>query len=290
MDIGRILAITVGASDLDIMEQTYAKYLGYRSVKSGFISHDEAHNWGAEKLIDAPYIIMQPEKSDDFSFRFILQPKQSNYIPFTTYGWNAAEVIVEDVDALEEIIQESSFEIIGSPADLSFTSDISAMQVIGPAQEILYLTQFKRKIKEFDSPTPRCSVDQTFIVILAGKSIDSMQEYYAREFNLRKSPIMESRIRSISKAFNLPEETKYNAAAIAIKDQCLIELDEMPKEASKRSTMKGYLSPGISIVSFKLYDKKKIFNGYNTQLPNLEQSQCLIKRGLGNELIELISD
>ena len=64
----------------------------------------------------------------------------------------------------------------------------------------------------------------------------------------------------------------------------------MPKEASKRSTMKGYLSPGISIVSFKLYDKKKIFNGYNTQLPNLEQSQCLIKRGLGNELIELISD
>lgn len=288
MDIGRISAITIGASDLDIMEQTYSKYLGYRSIKTGFITHNEAHNWGAEKLVDAPYLIMQPEKSDDFSFRFVLQPNQSNYIPFKSYGWNAAEVIVENVDELEEIIQESPFEIIGPPADLSFTSDIRAMQIIGPAQEILYLTQFKRKIEAFDSPTPRCSVDQTFIVILAGKSIDSMQYYYSNLFNLEKAPIMESRIRSISKAFNLPESTKYNAAAIAIRDQCLIELDEMPKEASERSVSQGYLSPGISIVSFKLYDRNKMINGYESHLPNLEQSKCVIERGLNNELIELI--
>ena len=149
-------------------------------------------------------------------------------------------------------------------------------------RKILYLTQFKRKIKEFDSPTPRCSVDQTFIVILAGKSIDSMQEYYAREFNLRKSPIMESRIRSISKAFNLPEETKYNAAAIAIKDQCLIELDEMPKEASERSVSQGYLSPGISIVYLKLYDRTEMINGYESYLPNLDQSKYAFERALNN--------
>ena len=288
MDIGRILAITIGASDLDIMEQAYSKYLGYRSVKTGFINQDEAHKWGAEKLVDAPYIIMQPEKSDDFSFRFVLQPNQTDYIPFKSYGWNAAEVIVENVDELEEIIQESPFEIIGPPADLSFTSDIRAMQVIGPAQEILYLTQFKRKIEEFDSPTPRCSVDQTFIVILAGKSLEDMQDYYSSSFHLNKAPIMESRIRSISKAFNLPEDTKYNAAAIEIRDQCLIELDEMPKEATERPISQGYLSPGISIVSFKLYDSDKAISGYESQLPNLEQSICLIEKGLNNELIELI--
>ena len=288
MDIGRISAITIGASDLDIMEQTYSKHLGYRSVKTGFINQDEAHNWGAEKLFDAPYIIMQPEKSNDFSFRFVLQPNHTDYIPFKSYGWNAAEVIVENVDELEEIIQESPFEIIGPPADLSFTNDIRAMQVIGPAQEILYLTQFKRKIKEFDSPTPRCSVDQTFIVILAGKSLEDMQDYYSSSFHLNKAPIMESRIRSISKAFNLPEDTKYNAAAVEIRDQCLIELDEMPNEATERPILQGYLSPGISIVSFKLYDPDKVISGYESHLPNLEKSKCVIEQGLNSELIELI--
>ena len=58
-------------------------------------------------------------------------------------GWNAAELIVEDVDGLAVQLENSPFKIIGSPADLSFTKNIRAMQVMGPANEILYLTQFK---------------------------------------------------------------------------------------------------------------------------------------------------
>ena len=229
-----IIMVTMLVTNLSTTEQAYDDYLGYDTVVKGNVNENLASIWDAENMINHPYIIMQPEKSNDFSFRFVLQPNHTDYIPFKSYGWNAAEVIVENVDELEEIIQESPFEIIGPPADLSFTNDIRAMQVIGPAQEILYLTQFKRKIKEFDSPTPRCSVDQTFIVILAGKSLEDMQDYYSSSFHLNKAPIMESRIRSISKAFNLPEDTKYNAAAIEIRDQCLIELDEMPNEATER--------------------------------------------------------
>ena len=41
---------------------------------------------------------------------------------------------------------------------------------------------------------------------------------------------MQSRIRAISKVFDLPEDTKYKSAALAIRDQSLIELDEMPSK------------------------------------------------------------
>ena len=232
---------------------------------------------------------MQPEKSDDFSFRFIHQPDQSNYIAFKSVGWNAAELIVEDVDGLAVQLENSPFKIIGSPADLSFTKDIRAMQVMGPANEILYLTQFKNKVPEFDSPKPRCAVDQTFIVVLAGKSLDEMQGYFHANFKLPKATVIESRIRSISRVFNFPADTKYKAAALALKDQSMIELDELPKEGINRLSLDGYLPAGIAMVSFLYYESSDQFkNTYSSKLPNHLLRQCSVKRGITNELIELI--
>ena len=48
---------------------------------------------------------------------------------------------VDDVDALAAELASSPFRIIGGPADLSFSDQIRAMQVVGPAREVLYLTQ-----------------------------------------------------------------------------------------------------------------------------------------------------
>ena len=207
MNLGKIAAVTISTSDLNKMVEVYQEFLRYRVTKSGQITAKESSAWGAENLTNADYVVMQPEKSDDFSFRFIHQPDQSNYIAFKSVGWNAAELIVEDVDGLAVQLENSPFKIIGSPADLSFTKDIRAMQVMGPANEILYLTQFKNKVPEFDSPKPRCAVDQTFIVVLAGKSLDEMQGYFHANFKLPKATVIESRIRSISRVFNFPEDT-----------------------------------------------------------------------------------
>ena len=289
MNLGKIAAVTISTSDLNKMVEVYQEFLRYRVTKSGQITAKESSAWGAENLTNADYVVMQPEKSDDFSFRFIHQPDQSNYIAFKSVGWNAAELIVEDVDGLAVQLENSPFKIIGSPADLSFTKDIRAMQVMGPANEILYLTQFKNKVPEFDSPKPRCSVDQTFIVVLAGKSLDEMQGYFHANFKLPKATVIESRIRSISRVFNFPADTKYKAAALALRDQSMIELDELPKEGNNRFSLDGYLPAGISMVSFLYYESSDQFkNTYSSKLPNHLLRQCSVKRGITNELIELI--
>ena len=288
-NLGKITAVTVSTSDLNQMVEVYQKFLRYLVTNSGQINSKESSAWGAEMIKGNDYVVMQPEKSDDFSFRFIHQPDLFNYTAFKSTGWNAAELIVEDVDRLAIELEESPFKIIGAPADLSFTNDIRAMQVIGPANEILYLTQFKKNVPEFDNPLPRSFVDQTFIVVLGGKSLDEMQDYFCDNFELTKATVIESRIRSISRVFNYPENTKYKVAALALKDQSMIELDELPNEATNRFTMHGYLPKGIAMVSFLYYKLNEQTNiTYPSRLPSHQSRFSSVQQGKNNELIELI--
>ena len=289
MKIGKISAVTIPSPDLSKSVEQYVNFLKYRLVDQGQVSKEEAIAWKAENIEGAEYIVLQPENSNDFAFRFIKQESQGEYIPFKSCGWNAAELIVRNVDEMAIRLSNSEFEIIGPPADLSFTDQIRAMQVIGPSSEILYLTEFKSKLPEFDSPEARCDVDQTFIVILAGSSMNQMQEFYCDSFNLDKAAVMDSRIRAISRVFGNPEDTKYKSAAMPIKDQCLIEIDELPDGSEIKSCQPGYLHPGISMVSFLAYDDLYTDSiRYECNLTHLKGKKCSIVHGNEQEIIELV--
>ena len=281
--------MTITSPDLDRVIDIYSKYLGYRLISSTTVSAEQAKRWDAENIEGSKMIFMSPESSNDFFFRFIEQDIDEDYVPFGTYGWNAAELIVKDVDQSAEKLIGSPFEVIGEPADLSFTDQIRAMQILGPSKEIIYLTQFKSKLDEFDSPSPRCDIDQTFIVILAGENLDQMQSFLHQELSVKKAAPMQSRIRAISKVFDLPEDTKYKSAALAIRGQSLIELDEMPSKAGPRSCRPGYLPSGISIVSFIAHDSGLIGKTYDSNIPSFEKFQASTIKGYSSELIEIIN-
>ncbi len=289
MQLGRITAVTITSPDLDRVIDIYSKYLGYRFISSTKVSAEQAKRWDAENIEGSKMIFMSPESSNDFFFRFIEQDIDEDYVPFGTYGWNAAELIVRDVDQSAEKLIGSPFEVIGEPADLSFTDQIRAMQILGPSKEIIYLTQFKSKLDEFDSPSPRCDIDQTFIVILAGENLDQMQSFLHQELSVKKAAPMQSRIRAISKVFDLPEDTKYESAALAIRGQSLIELDEMPSKARPRAFRPGYLPSGISIVSFIAHDSGLIGKTYDSNIPRFEKFQASTIKGNSGELIEIIN-
>ena len=289
MQLGRITAVTITSPDLDRVIDIYSKYLGYRLISSTTVSAEQAKIWDAENIEGSKMIFMSPESSNDFFFRFIEQDIDEDYVPFGTYGWNAAELIVKDVDQSAEKLIGSPFEVIGEPADLSFTDQIRAMQILGPSKEIIYLTQFKSKLDEFDSPSPRCDIDQTFIVILAGENLDQMQSFLHQELSVKKAAPMQSRIRAISKVFDLPEDTKYKSAALAIRGQSLIELDEMPSKAGPRTCRPGYLPSGISIVSFIAHDSGLISKTYDSNIPSFEKFQASTIKGNSGELIEIIN-
>ena len=119
--------------------------------------------------------------------------------------------------------------------------------------------------------------------------MDKMQEFFCDSFNLERAVVMDSRIRAISRVFGNPEDTEYKSAAIPIKDQCLIEIDELPDGAAIRSSEPGYLLPGISMVSFLAYDN--VYRDsliYHCNLTHLKGRKCSIIHGNEQEIIELV--
>ena len=248
--IGPISCVTIAAPELQRMIDTYRLYLGYELVDHGRVLAAQAQLWGRPTLAGRRYAIMLPGGEGTTSFRFVESPASPAYVPFRHLGWNAAELMVQDTDAVAARLADSPFQVIGPPADLSFSDKIRAMQVLGPARESLYLTSFKEKLPEFDTPDPTHFIDRVFIVILGGRTATELNAFYTHHFDVGTAPVIPGVISVVSKAHGLPLDTKHELAAIALTGQSYIEADTMPASTLPRSHAGEELPPAISMVSF----------------------------------------
>ena len=246
--IGPISCVTIAAPDLGAMEDAYA-HLGYRATAGGRISGELAAFWGAEAAEGAQFLLMAPETSEGFHFRFVEQPPTPGYEAYLCWGWNAAELMVQDTDALEKQLMGTPFHILGPPADLSISDAIRAMQVQGPAKEFLYLTMFKRRTN-FDVPEAVDFVDRTFIMILGGPGVEALGDAWGRRFGIPASEARPVKITVMGQAYGLPSSHRFKLATMPLAGSNLIELDEMPETATPRPVPEGRLPPSISMVSF----------------------------------------
>jgi hypothetical protein len=253
--LGPISCITVAAPELDRLVDAYDQYLGYRAVEHGVVSLSQAALWARPKLAGRRCVLLRPEGDGEIGFRFVETSRQaneaaSNYVPFRHMGWNAAELMVQDTDAVAERLRGSPFEVIGPPADLSFSDKIRAMQVLGPAAESLYLTSFKEKLAAFDTPDAKHFVDRVFIVILGGTSVAEVNRWYSTHLGVGSAPVISAVISVLSNAHALPTDTRHDLAALALHGQSYIEADSMPPGTLPRDGAPGELPPGISMVTF----------------------------------------
>jgi hypothetical protein len=287
---GPITCVTVTAPDLKIVEACYTRFLGFRVAGRGQVSEQLAGLWRCPDESGQDYLLLAPEAGDDFVFRFIEHPDTEPFMPFSTYGWNAAEIIVKDVDALAGVLADSPFQIIGEPQNLSFSDDIRAMQVLGPGQELLYLTEFKKPVPGLDTPTARCDVDKVFIMILGGPSMDELQGFFGNRFGVPGAPSVESRVKGMSAAFGNSPEHKYLIAALPLNGQAFIEVDEMPAQAAPRPNRQGQLPAGISMVSFTISGQTEGLEAIDSAaLPYGNGGRAACLTGSAGELIELIA-
>ena len=248
--LGPITCVTIAALDVQRMIDAYHLHLGYELVDHGRLSPVQARLWGRPGLAGRRYASMLPGGDGPTFLRFVESRAPADYTPFRHMGWNAAEFMVQDTDGIAARLAGSPFRIIGPPADLSFTDKIRAMQALGPAQESVYLTSFKEKMAEFDTPDARHYVDRVFIVILGGPSVREVNGFYQRHFGVPIAPVMPAVISVLSNAQGLPPETKHDLAALALKGQSFIEADTMPAGTLPRGGLPGELPPAIAMVSF----------------------------------------
>jgi catechol 2,3-dioxygenase-like lactoylglutathione lyase family enzyme len=291
--LGRISTVTITTPDLPAAATAYQRYLGYRVLDDGALGRNVARAWGRPQLATHRSLLMEPGSGAETFLRFVQGPAYFDYEPLACVGWNAAELIVQDVDALAAQLAGSPFRVIGPPADLSFSDQIRAMQVVGPAREVLYLTQIKGRLAAFETPEAASAVDRVFIVILGGTSLDALQDYYHLQFGVARAPVMPSVVSVISARYGLPRDFKHPIAALQVQGQCYIEADQMPPAVAPRPCDPGQLPPGIAMVSFEVDRLPEVLPsalGTAQVIPGLpyagRRSRSCV--GAAGELIELI--
>ena len=242
--IGPILAVTITVANLAPVENAYNKYLGYHVVERGKIDKATADLWNAPKVAGHDYIVMQPESNAPHYIRFVVTADYPDYKPFTTHGWNATEILVQDVDAVATKLKDSPFQIVGAPGNIAMTVEVKAMQAIGPAKEVLYFTKSKT-LGNAESP-----VDRFFIVIDGGKDMNALLDFYSG-LGGKTSPVMPTRMTVLNQAIGLDSETKHPLAIARVEGPFMVELDQYPDAVKARHVRAGDLPPGMAMVTIQ---------------------------------------
>lgn len=288
-----ILIITLGVPDVSATSHAYTQWLGYTIESTGVIDKDLAQAWDAPRMAGRPYTLVRPESKANIYLRFVQVKPAKAYVPMKTFGWNAIENLVQDPDALAERLSKpgSPFQIVGVPRALGPNSPIRAMQVVGPAKEILYLTHTGQNGSGLGSA--QTFVDRPFIMIVSGPELDPLREFYGSVMGLSVGAPSRARMTVLNKAQGLDVETTHPYAMARISPEYSIEIDEYPAGSTQRSVRRGELPPAIGMVGFEVESLDQVHQPLLAPPRVIKSAPYLgrrvaVTRGVGGELIELI--
>ena len=244
-------AATLSVADLDRSVDLYSTWLDYSVEENGTLSEELAASWGCPASAGRKTAVLRPASGHDIFIRLVENDPHPDFVPLTSYGWAAIEVCVQDVLAANARMLESPFEIIGPPREIEGLDAIYPMQVKGPDGEIVYLTQIRDDLPEFDLPRAEAPIDRLFILVLAcsnmNGSLDWLEKHIGFAVGRRKLEIVYT---MLAKAFGLPEEDLHVISTMVHGRDVFLELDQMPDIATKRPRHDDALPPGVAIGTF----------------------------------------
>lgn len=293
--LDRIRIATIGALSVSRTEDLYTTYLGQKVRERGNVSRAMADSWGTPNSVGRPYILMSTDAHPDVYIRAVEVDAVPGYRALTTWGWNAIEVIIDDINALHTRLKASPFEFIGEPASLGVRyPTIYAMQVKGPSEEVLYLTTETGDRSKSSLPLPGALIGRPFIMVVAGPNISAMRDWYADAFSMARQPINPSLASLSRRAQGLDDGAEFTISLLSLKQHGnMIQMDGYPASTKARPHAQGQLPPGVAMTSFEVSNLKalststikapKVLNG---KAYNGAPSATVV--GFAGELIELI--
>jgi len=288
-----IIAVTMTAPDLAAVERAYGEFLGYRVLERGAVPAELATAWNAPAIAGRQFLLLQPESGAPVYLRVVQQEPVAGFEAMKTWGWNSNEILVQDTYAVRERLEGSPFRIVGEPKGLSMNPEVIAMQAIGPAEELIYLTRIPEGKSLFNLGGAQSFVDRTFIVVLGGPDMDAMRRFYAEKLGMPTTDPAPSTITVLAKAWGLPTDHQFPLGIVRFEQDFLIELDEYPPGASARPQREGELPPGMAMVSFGTKDLDTLDVEFVSPPKRIDAApysgaRVALIRGAAGELIELV--
>jgi len=247
--LGPFAGATVMAPDPTVAAAAYVNHLGYQEVIATQVPDDIAASWGAPAMAGRRVVSVRSESGNGAILRFVEGTPLGSYAPFTTYGWNALEILTTDVDSLPAKLEGSPFKIIGMPRDLYPSGSIRAMQTLAVAKEMVYLTQINEAPETDYLPKAKTLLDHLFITILGSDDFDGSRKFYSDHFDVTLGEVHDMRVTGLNVAFDLDIETKHKLSTIRLAEKATLELDDFPKAAKHREVRDGEIPPGIALLS-----------------------------------------
>ena len=112
--LGRILAFTITAADVESAAAAYADWLGYSSEETGRVSPHLASHWGAPAMVGRRWARLRPPGDAEITVRLVEQAAVPG-APLLSHGWNAMEVLVVDPYELARTFEASPFRVVVPP-------------------------------------------------------------------------------------------------------------------------------------------------------------------------------
>lgn len=238
---------TLVVDDVEIASKRYVRWLDYVITEVGTVSEELAAAWQAPASEGRPYAILQPASGSAVFVRFVQGDVVPGYEPIRSFGWAATEICVQDVEAVNERMLQSEFEVIGPPKPLDGFPTVKPMQVRGPDQEIVYLTEIKTDDVDSGLPTPRSLIDRPFILVLACSDLTASMGWVREVLGFEMIDPVSIHYSMISLSFGLAEDEKVALTTVKYEGETFLELDQYPAQSTARPQHDGALPPGVAL-------------------------------------------
>ena len=280
---------------LEVCVPAYRELLDYRLVDEGALPEALCAAWDTPDMLGRRFALLQPASGAPVYLRFIETGNSGGYWPPVTQGWIATEVLAEDPDALVDILSGSGFRHIGGPANLyPGAKSARAMQMAGPAGELMYFTRILPGGSRFGLKGAKSFVDRPFIMVVGGTSMARITEFYAGVLGLRVTESSPFIIGQMSRVLGAHPRTAYPVSLARIPGRSfLLELEELPQDIELRNRPDGQLPEGLSMVSFTSEKLSGLAIDFRAEprpvgLPPYHGREVAVVEGPAGEWLELI--
>lgn len=241
--LGPLRYATLQTADAGALAQAYSRHLHLEVQHSGTVSAQAAQAADAPHWEGAPCQWLGPD-GGDLWLRLVqcdgLQPPA----PLRRRGWLALEVAVQEVDALAERLADSPFASIGAPANLAVSDKIRATQVVGPAGEVLYLTQIRGQVPPFALPQATRPVDGLFIAVLACTD-RSATAAFCHQLGGAQPLEFQTYVGVLNREWGQPDSHQFPVATVQLAGQTLFEIDQLPQAQPVHERASGIASIAV---------------------------------------------
>jgi len=269
--LGPIVAALIVTPDLSKSVQAYCDHLHQHAHSSDHLTLKQARQWNLLGLCGARMIWLANELGE--RWLGLVEDKSAKVVdPFQHTGWMSLEISVQGVDALHSALKDSSFKIIGEPANLEASNNFRVMQVIGPAGEVLNLTELQAQVPASERPFARCSVDRLSGLVMLTSDHDRTLSFY-EQFN--------------GTAGQLDIEPKHPVTTIQLKENCRLEINQL-EDLGSRPTGKGGLPAGIAMITLFAESIPSGVEKHKVSLGGGANRGGALFRGEADELLEVI--